>query len=63
MNGRVPFMISQSFQHLNNVILLFNKQLSTREVDRKFLRLRNRVFEVICLEEKEKKNLEVGKRP
>ena len=54
MNGRVPFMISQSFQHLNNVILLFNKQLSTREVDREILRLRNRVFEVICLKAKEK---------
>jgi hypothetical protein len=48
-------MISQSFQHLNNVILLFNKQLSAREVDRKILRLRNRVFEVICLKAKEKK--------
>ena len=54
-DARVPFTISQGFQHLNNVILLFNKQLSTREVDREILRLRNRVFEVICLKAKGKR--------
>jgi hypothetical protein len=50
--GCVPFTISQSFQHLNNIILFLDKQLSTREVGREILRLSNRIFEVTCLKEK-----------
>ena len=59
-NGRVPFTISQSFQHLNNVILLFNKQLSTRKVDPEILCLWDRVFEVICLKEQKLVNFNLG---
>ena len=54
------FTISQSFQYLNNIILLFDKQLSTREVDLKILCPCNCIFEVICLKEQKSVNFNLG---